>query len=196
MRERDTWLRFHFAAALARRCATHLAEDGRAKLTSRTADVLSKARPWARDFPLPAFWTDNSKVGYVPCFVPVVGTPLPHSCRVVASDEFCSYLFGKKAVCDNDIVRRFGVLLEACFPKYETVLGKLYPAHQRLQNCGQNADLAFVHAAWRYSAVLPPEAFPIGLREWPPLDFFAPVALPPLPGPPGPPPAASSSTSS
>ena len=120
---------------------------------------------------------------------------MPHSCRVMASDDFCSLLFGKKAVSDNDIVHRFRAMLERCFPSYERLLGKRYPAHQLLQNCSNNADLAFVHAAWRYSAIVPAEAFPTGLRSWPPLGFRA-LPAPPLPPPLGPPPAAASSSSS
>ena len=197
-KEEEMHRRATFAAEFAQSCRAYFAADrGREKVTLKTAQVLAKTKPVRRGMSVPTFWADTSKTGYVPYFLPSIGAPVAATDRVFGSPAFLPLLFGDEPPKANDAVHRLRRLVASTLPGYDQLLGKRHPIHSLLNATGHNADVAYLQAAWRYSAVVPPEAFPCGLRSWPPsaplppgLHLPGPSAAPPppLPGPEEPPP--------
>ena len=98
-----------------------------------------------------------------------------------ASDAMAFCLFGGRASWDAKTADptewRHGRLMEAAFPGYEKVLGPRFPASVLLIKHMLRVDDALVEAAWRYSKLLGPEVFPVGLHEWPPSDAWKPAEV-------------------
>ena len=92
---------------------------------------------------------------------------------------FC--LFGGRAPWDAQTADptewRLGRLMEEAFPGYEKVLGPRFPASVLLIKHSRRVDDALVEAAWRYSKLLGPKVFAVGLREWPPSDAWKPAEV-------------------
>ena len=59
-------------------------------------------------------------------------------------------------------------MLKKMMPGYGRLEAPRWPLDETLKECRMDADLAWLTMTWRYSAIMPAEEYPCGLRVWPP----------------------------
>ena len=130
-------------------------------------DTLGK-RPWARVKLAPEFWNARDRRG-LRC---ISGRdnfgkyldPEP----IYASESFSWEMWSHAMPSKAAALPRMQQYVERTFPGYAKACGARFPIQDVMRDCFDNADVAFLTAAWLYSSVLSNDVFPCGLRQWPP----------------------------
>ena len=136
--------------------------------------TLNGTRPWRRATRLPDFWVPSDKRGLKIISLRNTAGKYVDPKPVYASDNF-SWQFWRHKKPHGGNVKQFRGFVHECLPGYANILGHRFPLDNLLADNEWNADVAFLHAVWLYSSIVPSTVFPCGLREWPPKSETTPA---------------------
>ena len=177
-------LRRTFAGELARSMVafTCSRRKGAGRLAAIKGYTEKLKVPWRKIARLPTFWDPKEKAGLRCISTKACDGTWDDPRPVFATEEFASemYWHKKREACGQLQLRRF---VEAVMPGYRSIVGPRFPISDLVKASNDNADVAFLAAAWYYSSIVPSELLPCGLRAWPPargLQTACPPALPPV----------------
>ena len=172
-RQKEEALGLRFAAWLAGRLNEYL-RDGpvgqeRRARASRLALAAARKRIGLQDLPVPRFWPPSTRG------LRQVTDATRHRLRgkqevLFASPDFCWVLFGRSQSKQDDPKHAFRKLVERLMPEYFAVFNARYGVDNLIVESFRVLDLAFVVANWRYTQVIGPTMYRMGLSSWPPGD--------------------------
>ena len=178
-------LRRTFACDLARRMVAFT--QHKSKGAARTEALLKFAKklkdtaPWKNVARLPGFWDATDRAGLQCVSVKdMFGVWDRGKQPVFATEGFSSEMFGhtERRVPPQTQLRNF---VEDVMPGYKWIVGPRFQVSDLLKQSRENADVAFMSAAWYYSSIVPSDLFRSGFRAWPPAGLqpaAAPAAAP------------------
>ena len=150
------WSQLHFFPSV-KECVP--AAVGTARL-EQVAEDLAFKRPWTRDVEVPDFWPSGAdRTSRQLIFV--------GRRHMWASKSFSWQLFGcqKQTVPGKPQLER---AVKKMMPGYDRVVAPRWSIDETVKECCNDVDLAWLTMTWRYSAIMPAEEYPCGLRVWPP----------------------------
>ena len=131
------------------------------------AKTLAAKQPWRQDVNVPEFWP--VKLGR-PCRSSITGkmVSVKHKTdHLYASGSFTWELFGGKQQYSPG-KPQLEQMLKKMMPGYGRLVAPRWPLDETLKECRMDVDMAWLTMTWRYSAIMPAEDYPCGLRVWPP----------------------------